>query len=121
MPDATFKHNGATVTVRAKRGSDVLDTPLIAGSIVRRISEEHDYDVNEFPVMIWRRIEWFVGMLLRSTIDGDLGFPWVDSTVFDDDEVYDCYNALMESDGQLVTLWRKASQESDLEITSPEE
>lgn len=121
MPNDKFKYEDATVVIREKRGSDELDSPWVLHDLLERIKAENNISTEEVSNLIWSRIAWFVDILVRSEVTGDLGFPWPDYMTATVEEVYEAYQALMSGPPELVKAWKHASRRANLEIVDPED
>ena len=127
MPDKTFKYKKATITVRAKRGSDVFSYPYMIDALIKLLSEKLNVgrkakikrtDIND---TMWMQVSWFAYVILCSSVDGDLGFVWPDWQLSNNEDIYQAYENLMDGDPELVELWITAYREANLEVISPEE
>jgi len=127
MPDKTFKYKKATITVRAKRGSDVFSYPYMIDTLINLLSDKLNAgrktkikrtDIND---TMWMQVSWFAYVILCSSVDGDLGFVWPDWQLSTGEEIYQAYEDLMNGDPELVELWITAYREANLEAISPEE
>jgi len=122
MPNDKFKYEKATVTIRAKRGSDELDFPWILHDLVQMmVAEQKLKDADDLPLLEWGKVSWFVDILLRSEIKGKLGFVWPDYKVAATEEIYKAYQSLMKGSPELVKAWKNASRRANLEIVDPED
>lgn len=121
MPTDVFKHNGVTISVREKIGRDELNSPWLLHDLAQAITTKQEIEVDELSNLEWGCMAWFVDVLLRSEITGDLGFEWPDLKTATVEELHAAYESLMDGDAELVRLWRNASKRADLEIADPED
>jgi len=98
MQQRSFSFNGAIITVRSEIGADALDSRLIGRPLLARVGFDHR-DVN--------RISYFVACVVQSTVEGDLGFPWVQPGAKEED-VFACYQAWLAAPIALVMEWTSA-------------
>jgi len=127
MPDKTFKYKKATITVRAKRGSDVIDNPRIGYELIQslcnklNIGRKTKIEPSDLNDLAWTKVTWFSNLIICSSIKGDLGFPWPEECLSTPETRFQAYEDLMNSDPELVELWAVAYNEANLKVISPEE
>lgn len=121
MPICTFQYKEATITVREELGRDALDSPWILHDLVVQVAADEGVEAKDLSNLVWARVDWFVSALLRSTVDGDIGLEWPDLAKANGEEIYAAYQALLESKGNLVSLWRQTMRRSNLEVLDPED
>lgn len=119
MPNVVFKHNNATITVREELGRDVMDAELPFYEMMVHIGEADNLNPDDdMPTHLINRANKIVSIVLRSTVDGDLGFPFP-SNVSDSKSVGAFYDALMSAPAKLTNEWIKAIRKSDKEEIDP--
>lgn len=121
MPNVTFQYNGATITVREAKGRDAFEQPYLLYDLVNLVCEHQQISRDALPDLEWANVKIFIQLLQRSTIEGDLGFPFPHYPRITAEALYDAYAALMESPYALCEEWRQALRKSDLELPDPEE
>jgi len=127
MPDKIFKYKKATITVRAKRGSDVIDNPRIGYELIQSLCNKLNIDrktkieSSDLNDLVWAKVTWFSNLLICSSIKGDLGFPWPEEYLSTPETRFKAYEDLMNGDPELIELWAIAYNEANMETISPEE
>ncbi|MHC4558864.1 MAG: hypothetical protein ACYS80_16350 [Planctomycetota bacterium] len=123
MPDKTFEYNGAKITIRHSTGRDALYAPVLNYDLVESLKADKASKGQEAEILRfeWASIIWYTSILMRSTVEGKLPFEWPDYNTITAEQLFDTYNALMDGDIELVTLWRDAAKKADLEVIDPEE
>ena len=121
MPNDKFKYEKATVTIRAKRGSDELDSPWILHDLLQLMTGKSEINVDDISDREWTRLEWFTNILLCSKVKGNLGFPWPDYQTATTEEILAAYEQLMSGDPVLVRTWQHAFRRANLEVVNPED
>ncbi len=122
MPNDKFKYGKATITIRAKRGSDELDSPWLLRDLLEvAAGQQKISNIKDLHDSVWGKIGWFVDILLCSEVKGDLGFPWPNYLEATTEELFAAYECLMLGDSKLVKSWRDVRQRANLDIASPED
>ncbi|NJL71458.1 MAG: hypothetical protein HC888_07480 [Candidatus Competibacteraceae bacterium] len=85
--------------------------------LISNLAQHLEVPRDQIPTLEWLSADWFAKIFLRSTVKGDLGFPW--PTSYNDQEVLSAYLSLMNGDYGLVEAWRDADRQSNLEVVDP--
>ena len=119
MPDVTFEYGKAKITVREQTGRDVLRLSALQGELQIACAES----VKPKEITVWDRVECnkFARLMLRSTVNGKLDFPWPDYETCTGQELYAALIMVMNSPPELPQKWLNALEEADLEVPDPEE
>lgn len=120
MPNSIFKYKDATITVREALGRDEVDSYNAFLELVEHICKQEKHDINQVPSHILYRARWTAEIILRSTVEGDLGFPFP-TNISDRDAIKAFHDNLMNAPAKLANQWDKAERDSDFETPDPKE
>ena len=119
MPDVTFEWGKAKITVREQTGRDLIRLPYVRNEIQQAYIE----GIAPEEINDWDRVDCnvFASILMRSTVTGNLDFPWPSYQNNNRKELYDVFTRFMDSGSELIKLWLNALDDADLEALDPEE
>lgn len=111
MPSETFKHNGASFTVRARTIFDQQMTPIntIAVTIASKLTPQEGggEDISDISPLLWGQLQTFARLASATTIEGDI--EMAHCTVYAQSETllayYRDWLRLMQSDDGLFKQW----------------
>ena len=122
MPDVTFEYGEAKITVREQTGRDLLTKPYVLNEIQLAMAEGKGIDRDKLSNWEFADCIEFVPFLMRSTVNGDIGFTWPDDyETSSHAELYLALMKFMSSPRKLIEQWIDALERADMEKPDPEE
>lgn len=96
MANLTIKHGETTITVRESIGSDIFDEDLVMTFLGDEVKGHPFY-----------RVQQYRDAVVRSVVQGNLGFEWPESVV-DKTRIYAAYESWRRLPKALLRDWAKA-------------